>query len=302
MIIFRASSGLNVNVDPARIFFDPETGVSDLQAAVNIDHDQTGRVSRRKGYEKVNDTAFHSLFYGGSDVIGVAGTSLCVLSEDLKEYREIATVTDAKLSAVQVADTIYWVNGHEKGYVRAGTNCPWERTEYYGPPTKRVLVGPPIGTIVEVHHSQLYVAAGRVLYISDQFSMHHFDQMRGIVPWEADILMLKSVIGGLFVGTNRGVWFVAVNSPQDFSIAKVNSSRVVEGTAVKVDLDRVNFAAILNEKVTGLGVIWSAREGIYLGTPDGRAYNLTNKKLFPLEANSGSAAIVNGRYIVNIDE
>jgi hypothetical protein len=302
MIIFRASSGLNVNIDPTRIFFDPETGVSDLQAAVNVDHDQTGRVSRRKGYEKVNDTAFHSLFYGGSDIIGVTGTSLCVLSEDLKEYRTIGTVTNAKLSAVQVADTIYWVNGHEKGFIHAGTNYPWVMTDYYGPATKRVLIGPPIGNLIEVHHSQIYVAAGRVLYISDQFSMNHFDKTRGEVPWEADILMLKSVAGGHFIGTNRGVWFMAVNSPQDFSIMKVNSSRVIAGTGVKIDIDKVNFKSVIGDGLSGIGLMWAAREGIYLGTPDGRAYNLTHKKLFPLEANSGSAAIINGRYIVNIDE
>ena len=130
MIIFRGSSGLNVNVDPTRIFFDPESGISDLAAAYNVDHDRTGRISRRKGYTKVNDTAFHSIFYGGSDIIGVTGTSLCVLSNGLAEYRVIDTVTaDAKLSCVQLADAICWVNGHEKGFIRNGVSYPWVMTQ-----------------------------------------------------------------------------------------------------------------------------------------------------------------------------
>ena len=298
--IFRASTGLNVKVDPTRILFDPETGVTDLAVAYNIVHDRTGRPSRRKGYTEVRSEAFTSLFYGGTDVIGVTGTSLCVLSKDLTQYSAIGTVTqDAPLDCVQVADAVYWVNGHEKGFVYAGENNEWVMPDdYYGVDTKKELVGPPLGELIAVHGGQVYIADGPSLYVSDPGSLNHFDSVRGDIPWEANITMLKSVLAGLFVGTNRGCWFLAVSSPEDFRLVKLNDSIVIKGTAVKYDIGMTSFGRSLNE--TGIGVIWTATDGIYLGTADGRAYNITDQKLYPLNALSGTAQIINGNYIVSL--
>ena len=299
--VFRASTGLNVKVDPVRIPFDPATGIADLAVAYNVDHDHTGRLSRRKGYTRVNTTAFTSLFYGGTDVVGVTGSSLCVLPRDLTTYRAVGTVTaGAKLSCVQVADAVFWVNGHEKGYIRSGVNHAWVMGDYYGPDTKRVFVGPPIGELIESLNAQIYIADGPTLYVSDAFSLNHFDAVRGEIPWETQITMLRAVAGGLFVGSAQGCWFMPVSSPTDFRLEKINRcSSVIKGTDVKCDLGKTSFGR--SQLMTGIGVMWAAKDGIYLGTPDGKAFNLTDQKLYPLEALSGSAHIANGRYILNLN-
>lgn len=300
--IFRASTGLNVKVDPVRVPFDPQAGITDLAVAYNIDHDHTGRLSRRKGYTRVNISAFTSLFYGGSEVVGVTGTSLCVLSRDLTAYREVGTVTaGAKLSCAPVADAVFWVNGHEKGYIRSGVNHVWVMGDYYGPDTKRVFVGPPIGEFIEILNSQVYIADGPSLYVSDAFSLNHFDAVRGEIPWETQITMVRAVREGLYIGSAQGCWFMPVASPADFRLEKINRcASVIKGTDVKVDIGKTSFGR--SQLMTGIGVMWAAKDGIYLGTPEGKAFNLTDQKLYPLEAISGSAQIINGRYVLNLNE
>ena len=148
--IFRASSGLNVNIDPVRLPFDPQTGVTDLAVAVNIAHDQTGRPSRRKGFDDTGVTeACHSIFCDGGDALAVIGTSLCLVSPDLTGYRSLCTVTaGARVSYARVSNSIFWVNGFEKGYVQNGANHAWVKGTYYGPTSLRVLSDPPTGSIV----------------------------------------------------------------------------------------------------------------------------------------------------------
>jgi ligand-binding sensor domain-containing protein len=203
------------------------------------------------------------------------------------------------LSCAQIGTDIYWVNGFEKGYVRVGINNSWVKTDYYGPETKRTLSDPPTGNFIIAYSGVLYIATGSAIYHSDQYSLNHFDLFKNNFPVEANITMLDWVSGGIFVGTDRGVWFLAGTNPGNFQLIKINESRVIRGTAVKINLDTTGFKQVTQED-SGIGLMWTCFEGIYLGTPAGRAYNLTYKKLFELEAVEGSAQVINGRYIVNL--
>jgi hypothetical protein len=63
--LYRASTGLNVVSDPTRIKYDPDSGISDLQACLNVELDRTGRLSRRKGFSSILAGSMHSVFSAG---------------------------------------------------------------------------------------------------------------------------------------------------------------------------------------------------------------------------------------------
>ena len=299
--IFRASSGLNVKVDPTRIRFDPETGVSDMAVAVNIDHDMTGRPSRRKGY---NDTAItascHSLFCEGGDALMVTGTSLCLVAPDLSAYRAIATVTGgARVSYVQVAGAIYWTNRFEKGVVSYGANAPWVKGSYYGPTSNRIFSDPPLGSLLAYFNGRMFIVSGSTLFFSDPYSLNAFDLARGFFQFEDDITMIRPADGGMFVGTHGATWFLQGASPNKFQLVKVSGSPVIRGTDVAVDLSHLGYSDYIQNRI-GEAAMWTGPEGLFLGTGDGQVFNLTKDKLYEHDAMSGASQIINGRYIVSL--
>lgn len=299
--IFRASTGLNTQLDPSRIVFDPEIGITDLAAAYNIDHDYSGRVSRRKGF---NDTGItdscHSLFCDGGEALMVTGTSLCLIAPDLSEYRAIATVTQgASVSYAQVVDMIFWCNGFEKGFVQAGTNNPWVKATYYGPTSDRVLSSPPIGTILMAFSGRMYVVQGNTLFHSDPYSLNAFDLVRGFFQFEGQITMARAVAGGMFIGTDKAAWFLDGSSPKSFRPIKASRSGAFKGTDTMVDLSDISPKDFLQNR-TGEAVLWTGPEGVSVGMPDGQVFHLTKDKLAPLNAVKGAAAVINGRYVCTL--
>ncbi|HBF43032.1 MAG TPA: hypothetical protein DDW42_05260, partial [Desulfobacteraceae bacterium] len=110
--IFTGSTGLNTEVDPVRLPFEPQSGVQDLAVAYNVDHDATGRISRRKGFSATTRTEnAHSLWCDGGECLFASGTSLYVLNPDFT-LTSVATITDgARLSYVQVHNKAFWANG-----------------------------------------------------------------------------------------------------------------------------------------------------------------------------------------------
>lgn len=299
MTIFRSSTGLNVKADPVRVRYDAQTGVTDLAACYNIDHDHTGRPSRRKGFEATAITsACHSLFCEGGDALCAIGSNLCLIAPDLSDYRSLATVTPgAGVSYAQVADQIFWVNGFEKGIVRAGVNQAWVKGQYYGPTSHRLLSNPPIGTIVRAHAGHMYIAQANVLWYSDPYNLNAFDLTRNYFAFESSIVMVEPVTSGIYVGTCAKVYFLAGTNPKNLQMVEKSIAPAIAGTQVKVDFSQIGFDELLQGS-QGKGVMWTSPAGIYLGTAEGVAFNLTKYKLAKLDAVKGTAHVFNDKYVV----
>jgi hypothetical protein len=296
--IFRASTGLNTQLDPTRLVFDPETGITDLAVAYNVDHDYSGRVSRRKGFDDTSITdSCHSLFCDGGAALMAVGASLCLVAPDLSTYRAIATITpEAPISYAQLADMTFWCNGFENGYVQAGENNAWVKGAYYGPTSNRALSDPPVGTLVLAYSGRMYVVQGNVLFFSDPYSLNAFDLVRGFFQFEGPITMARNVAGGMFVGTDQAAYFLDGSSPKTFKPIKASRSGVFKGTDVMVDLSDISPKDFLQNR-TGEAVLWTGPEGVSVGMPDGQVFHLTKDKLAPLAAVEGAAAVIDGRYI-----
>ena len=83
----RAITGLNNKVDPVRLRYDPEQGVSELSEATNITIDVTGRAQRRLGWNLVTAGEFHSIWCDGGDAFAIQETpswgSIMLVAPDL---------------------------------------------------------------------------------------------------------------------------------------------------------------------------------------------------------------------------
>lgn len=297
--IFRKTTGLNTLIDPANLNINE--GVQELAVAADVEISDNGRLSRRKGYTSVNSTTnLHSIFCSGGDCICVGGTNLYLVGTDYN-LTSIATVTEnAKLNACQVNDRIYWVNGYEKGYVQAGTNYNWVKGTYVGPVSKRVLIDPPIGNLIEFYNGRIYITQGNALWFSEPFNYHAFDSARGVIPFADTIQMIAAVDDGLFVSTTKEVFFISGDQPNDFKLVVKNNYPAISGTEAKF-IGRLVFDQDGNFSIAKSGmksVIWLSEAGINYGSSGGQFKNLTEDKIEKLVFGlSGSGIVFNGKYI-----
>lgn len=127
-VTFPAFAGIN-NVLPAeRIHALPtkDNPTCDLVAAVNVDIDNSGQVSRRAGQTLKAPGAAHSLWASQDKCLFVAGTDMKRMNADFSATTLVTGLTAGAAAAyIEVNDRIYWTNGEQTGIVAAGTNRSW---------------------------------------------------------------------------------------------------------------------------------------------------------------------------------
>ncbi len=260
----RGVQGLNTRVDPARL--NGQNGVLELAEAVNVDISSSFRANRRKGYEKVISLPVHSLFCQGGEALFVSDYVLYLLGSDFS-YRSLITLkSNERMDFAQVQDRIYYVNGTDFGYVSNGTRYEWKKDkEYVGPTTQRVMSGPFSGQHIEYFYGRLYVAKDDVLWFSEWNALNWFDMARNFIPFEGRIRMVKSVKGGLFVSTDKAIYFLEGIVPKDFVMRMVYGWPALEWSCSRDYLD--------------LSVFWVTEKGLMEGKEDGSVVELNRVKV-----------------------
>ena len=288
MKLFEGTTGLNDKVDAVRI--KPE----ELSAAVNIDIDRTGRVSRRSGYVSVLAKAAHSIFPCGNYCLFVSGTDLCTLEPNYS-WTAIRTVThDAKVDYYKLGDTVYYLNGREKGTVVDKTYVAWDGESYVGPDTTKTFSDPPIGTLLDLYNARMFIANDDVLWYSEPFAYAWVNLARGFIPMRGRLIMMRAVRDGIFVSTDSEQFFLGGKTPDEMTMMKVAEYPAVARTVV-----RVSFSKVGDGSMSGLGLIWASTKGICLGSPSGEFKNISQDKIVFSSDAVGSGLIRNGKYIVS---
>ncbi len=295
--VFTGSTGLNTKDDPVRLDFDPKTGVTDRAVAVNVEHDQTGRISRRKGFEATARTeSAHSLFSYGDVCLYVSDSDFYMLTPGYGRKHLRVVTAGAKMRYVHVAGQIYYANGNETGRVDVNlkNSWTWVKGDYVGPETTRQLSDPPIGTILAHYNARIFVVQGKTVWYSEPFAHGAFDLAKNHFGFEENITMFRPVKDGIWVGTEKHIVFLVGGTPREFRRAWVAEYGVIEGTD-----DWVNMQKLPGEMI-GLGAIWTSNEGICVGSPEGQFSNLTQDKieLWPtITARFGAGICMNDKYI-----
>ena len=297
-VLFRGSSGLNTKLDPARIRFNSQSGISDLALAVNVVTDDTGRISRRNGSARVITGSWHSLHSCGLYGLGVTGDALSVIESTYATTAIRRVTPNARVSYETVRDRTFYVNGFQVGYVEDRLSYPWVKPNtYLGIDSTEVWYDPPIGHLVAYHKGRMLVAKDNVIWISRAQDFFRFNGVCVILPDR--IKMIRPVQNGFFVGTTDETYFLAgeisTTNLQPFQKIRVASYGVAEGTDLAIPGQRVG---------EGMGneiAIWTSYRGVCIGTGDGMFYNLTEKKISLPSAEYGTAVYKDGAYIVLLE-
>ncbi len=130
---------------------------------------------------------------------------------------------------------------------------------------------------------RIWGSVDNVLHYSDPFAYDWFGPS-GRIPVDGNILMIAPVTGGIFLGFDDRLDFLAGREPGQMAFEhKVNSKGVIENT--------LQFADSLPEIGSDVPV-WTGRGGIYAGMIDGTVMELTRKKIaFDAPKKAGASLI-----------
>ena len=285
--VLKGSTGLNNKVDPVRLRWNSETGIQELAKAKNVDIDDSGRISRRKGYSKVLDVSdCHSIYNTGDYCVFVHAGALATLERDYS-YTNIRNVTvGAKVSYAQVGDKIYYCNGYENGYVKDRVSYSWIGEEYVGPTTTKVFSPPPIGHLLELFSGRIYIAVGDDLWYTEPFSYSWVNLAENFIPFSSKIRMVQGVKDGLWISDSYKTYFLKGTNPKEMGFEIIANYPAIEGTDSK--------AFDLGEEKA---IVWTSTEGICVGASGGQFKNITRGKLWYPDSNVGAGFINDGKYL-----
>jgi len=299
--LFAGLSGLNTKIDPVRIMYDPETGIGELQEAVNVDIDDSGMISRRKGQMDISLDAFDDVFCDKGDCYAVknraSDTAIYQLSADMVTLTGVwaGLAKGARISFCQVGDKSFYSNGYQSGYFEAGIRYPWPTLTPDGVETTREFFQAPIGTIIGHYDGHMLMVQGNVVWITERYEYGKVRMAKNFWQMGTDITMMKPVAGGIWLSDQQQTGFVSGDGYiSGFGFNKKSSFPAHERSAniELVDLSQSAF------EVPGLSAVWSCDAGLCIGTEQGQLIVATGAKLVYPTGGSG-ATVVNGHVVIN---
>jgi len=292
--IFRGATGLNTVADPVRIPFNAESALSDLGVAVNIEIDQSNRVSRRKGYEKQQTGNFHSLFCDTSECLVISGSSMYSVGTDYS-LATVTTITGSiHMAYAQYGKSIYYNNPQNLGKITEGIYAAWEKGTYWGPDTNRQFFGPIKGTHIAILSGRMFISDGSTVWWSELYNFDLFDLANNHVSVDSDIIMLKSVDGGMYVSSKAQTYFFEGKNPAEWKSRAVTNYPAIEWSEAIHYVEGLEIGL----QSPGLCAIWASPEGAILGTPTGMTLNLNKDKIiYPETPAKGAGCLVGYNYL-----
>ena len=299
-----AVSGLNNKLDPVRIRYNPEIGVSDLVNAVNITIDNTGRPVTRKGSVLLESGTFHSVWAKDNNCFVIydsnspSGALIYKLGTDLSLSFVNYELTEGKpMAFCDVNGDTYYSNGVENGVIVNGISWaePWPTCTYDKTFVKDSFSNAPIGQFIEFYKGRIIIAQDSILWFSEPNSVSMFDLEKNFWQLDSTIQMIKPVESGLFVSDKRYTWFLQGTSPNDFKQIKVASYPAHYGSVATdyTEIDDLDLGEV------GEAAVWSSKKGLCLGLPSGRMKNITKERLEYPQTFAKGACLVKDYHVIN---
>jgi len=296
--IFKRTTGLNKKQTDAHLDYNPETGITELSEAVNVDITDKGKVARRHGYTSIDVGDWHSIKGFDDFGLGVSEDSLYSIYKDGSTTGLRSGLSlDRKMAYVKPGKEVFYSNGIENGVVRDGVSWTWvSETEPTTPGIKydmRYFTSPPVGSFLAYLSGRIYVARGNTLFFSLPWAFYWFNMGQDFIPFNSSINMLCPTNAGMFVGTDKGLSFIKGLNPLEAHITKVDGYRAVTRTNVEIDSRK------LPEGFNHIGQtwMWLSENGICVGSGDGALHNLTMERLDVDYALDGAGLYDGSKYI-----
>lgn len=116
--------GIDQLSDETALISDREKGISSLREATNVDIDNDGHVSRRKGYsQKLSGSGYHSLFETKRGLLMACHKDeIGVYDPPSNTFTVLANMAEAYFTSfAELNGNIYFVNPGDKGMIKKGT-------------------------------------------------------------------------------------------------------------------------------------------------------------------------------------
>lgn len=267
----------NNRIDPLNIPMDPDSRTptfTEWSRLVNVDTDNFNGCALRSGYQLAQSaTNAHSLWsnpYNPREAYYVEDTTL-----KMRSLNGVVTILRQGITAgmrmffAQVNDVVWYSNGVERGIIELGVAlAPFIPAD----PFKLPMVA---GRCVEWFNGRLYTGVSEngahALVCSDSLDVpggiESMDDRTSIVAhFDSPVTMIQRIDAGLFVGTERDVFFFTGEDPfveEGFKQHHVDNHGAVLGTNIPVK------AELTPAQGRGFGAFWVAGDRVCFAAPTG---------------------------------
>jgi len=280
---FDRFSGMN-NVDPSfRLPASRDNNwrlSSDMATIENLDIDNAMVLSTRLGSTlKISGSNIHSMWSDGDlDCLLVEHSILKRLTPQYSLIT-ISEVGTNRMSYCKWNSRVYLTNEKIIGYVTDNTLTAIPS------PTKNYKLPLPAGKFIAYYRAHLYVAKGKVLYISDALC-DHYDIRTGFKIFSEDITMIQPVENGIYVGAG-GIYFLKGDEPD-----AMNKDKVFDADAIPYT-NRSLTGEVVGDGVQGQCALWTSSDGVCFGDGGGNVKNLTRARYSMSDYGIGGSVVRN---------
>ena len=278
------TKGVNNIDDPARLTLE------ELSTGVDIDIDDVGRPSRKKGFTLLRAGKYR---WGWSDGVTCLawrdGNFVSVAPDFSSDTVLLSGLTDHRIVYVKAKDKIYFTNNHIFGYVQNGAVfIPPSPTE----PFKETM---PPGNMIEYYQNRIWIIRGDAAWPSDALELNQRDTRMAPKSFPGRISLFKAVKDGIFIahkfdapGITGKIYFAEITDPTELVPGGLKPLAFYNATPHC--LASVDGALIQADKTIKGNIFFFATEkGLCLGVDGGEFANYTIQRYAMPEGNQGSA-------------
>lgn len=268
----------------------------ELSIAQNVLLDDAKQMRIREGFVREDASVYHSFrrIAGRTFVVRDGVLSLVTAGPS---YTALATVGSDPLSFTHVGDEVYVSSVSWSGKISASNAVTvwgvdddtgdWispvmTPTATMGAISGRQLVAPPLASQVEEHNGRIYLAVGSVLWFTELYLYSKVDKHRNFIQFEDPITMLYSGGGGLYVGTEKKVYFLSGIATDGMKMSTAVDAGAVPGSLAEVPAPMVHPGASAQSIPEGELAVFMTGVGICVALDGGEVHNLTQGRVvFP---------------------
>lgn len=296
--LYRSCSGINNKVDAARLPFDPETGVTDLETGVDVLIDKTGGLVTRRGTLLALSGSYHSAFpVDAHRFLAVKDRATDSAIYLMTPQAGGSLVEDGVVSGLakgapvefrKVAGRVYYMNGFQHGYIEDGSAYDWPVNQWPRDTTAQ-FIPTPAGEHFDIISSVFVIIKGKEIVYTEPGLWGLVDNTRNYRRLESSGLMVASVDTGLYVSDSEAIYFLSGRNPAEWVPKRVLSYPAKPHCKHHCLVDPSQFGFQTSEPSALFGTV----RGPVIGLPDGQAFNLIDKKVAVADTgNRGSIMVV----------
>lgn len=280
-ITFEKFSGIN-NLDDS-LALTPDA----LTQAENVYIDKLGKIKTRDGFTLLSAGDRHSLWSNGTICLFVQGAELKRLHDDFTTTTTIRTglTPGAAMSYVDINGVVYYSNRNQIGFIESFVD------NAFVTPTKRYMISPEPGQLLEYYNGRLLIARDNVLSWTNVGKFDEVDERWNFLQMTSDISMIKAVSDGMYISDMARTWFLKGSDVEDFVLQPIATYPAVKGTPIIIEAGQQGI-----EGLFGNVAMWSSIKGVCIGGSGGQFINKTIKRYNMHEAKEGASLVrtING--------